>query len=144
MIDTKVGQGLAVWTFTVYGSTISTWSIGRKFELARRPDLTRSRLYFTDSASKVSPLWNLPPLRSLTSHTVGATSFGSSAARAGTTFRFWSRSTSVSKMWVATTDAGVSCWFIVSSVEGSTPWAMTTLPAGAAIAPDGSSNRERI
>jgi hypothetical protein len=72
----------------VYASTISTLSIGRKLELARRPAFTRSRLYFTDSALNSSPLWNLTPLRSLTSHTVGATSFGSSAARAGTILRF--------------------------------------------------------
>jgi len=32
---------------------------------------------------------------------------------------------------------GVSDWFIMSSVVGSTPWAMTTLPAGAAAAPSG-------
>src|SRR2546430_13958837 len=37
-------------------------------------------------------------------------------------------------MCSATTDAGVSCWFMASSVVGSTPWAMTTLPAGAAAA----------
>src|SRR5678815_2975881 len=84
MMLTKVGQGLAVCTFTVYGSTISTRSMGRKFELARRPDFTRSRLNFTESALNSSPLWNLTPLRSLTSHTVGAASFGTSLASAGT------------------------------------------------------------
>src|SRR6266508_2855669 len=35
-------------------------------------------------------------------------------------------------MGVATTEAGVSCWFMASSEEGSTPWAMTTLPSDAA------------
>src|SRR5262245_27291960 len=40
-------------------------------------------------------------------------------------------------MCAATTDAGVSCWFIVSSVLGSTPWAITTLPWGAAWATAG-------
>src|SRR5438477_302356 len=37
-------------------------------------------------------------------------------------------------MCAATTEAGVSCWFMVSSVLGSTPWAMTTLPSGVAHA----------
>src|SRR3990170_2899925 len=35
-------------------------------------------------------------------------------------------------MCSAITDAGVSCWFMASSEVGSTPWAMTTLPSGAA------------
>ncbi len=83
----NVGHGLVVCTFTVYGSTISTRSRSRKFELARRPDFTRSRLNFTESALKSSPLWNLTPLRSLISQTVGATSFGSSLASAGTILR---------------------------------------------------------
>src|SRR5213080_5301495 len=42
-------------------------------------------------------------------------------------------------MWRPRFDAGVSDWFIMSSVVGSTPWAMTTLPAGAAAAPSGTS-----
>ena len=84
----KIGHGLLVCTRTVYGSTMSTFSMGRKFELARSPDFTRSRLNFTDSALKSSPLWNLTPWRSFTSHVVGATSFGSSAASAGTILRF--------------------------------------------------------
>jgi hypothetical protein len=50
---------------------MSTFSMGRKFELARSPVLTRSRLNFTDSALNSSPLWNLTPRRSLTSHVVG-------------------------------------------------------------------------
>src|SRR4029453_2286928 len=140
MMVVKVGQGLVVCTRTVYGSTMSTLSMGRKFELERIPDFTRSRLNFTDSALNSSPLWNLIPLRSLTSQVVGATSLGSSAARAGTSLRFGSRSTSVSKMCVATTDAGVSCWFMVSSVVGSTPCAITTLPSGAASAGAGSAD----
>jgi hypothetical protein len=36
-------------------------------------------------------------------------------------------------------DAGDSCWFMMSSVVGSTPCAITTLPAGAAAAARGSS-----
>ena len=67
---------------------MSTFSMGRKFELARSPVFTRSRLNFTDSALNSSPLWNLTPRRSFTSHVVGATSFGSSAASAGTILRF--------------------------------------------------------
>src|SRR4029450_9176139 len=54
MIVVKVGQGLEVCTRTVYGSTMLTRSMGRKFELERIPDLTRSRLNFTDSAVKAS------------------------------------------------------------------------------------------
>src|SRR4030095_12987537 len=84
MMVVKVGQGLVVCTRTVYGSTMSTRSMGRKFELERMPVLTRSRLYFTDSALNSSPLWNLTPLRSLTSQVGGATSLGSCAARGGT------------------------------------------------------------
>src|SRR6267378_3459315 len=96
----KVGHGLAVWTRTVYGSTISTDSIGLKFDDARiLGSFTRSRLNFADSALKSSPLVNLTPLRSLTSHVVGATSFGISVASEGTILRFGSRSHSVSKMW---------------------------------------------
>src|SRR4026207_65636 len=76
MMLTKVGHGLVVCTFTVCGSTTSTLSIGRTFELDRIPVFTRSRLNFTDSAVNSSPLWNLTPLRSLTSQTVGATSLG--------------------------------------------------------------------
>ncbi len=105
-------------------------------------DFTRSRLYFADSALKSSPLWNFTPRRSLTSQVVGATSFGSSAASAGTIFRFGSRSTSVSNRWVATMEAGASCWFMVSSVVGSTPWAMTTLPCGAASPRTGAASIE--
>src|SRR5439155_876884 len=43
----------------------------------------------------------------------------------------------MSKMWRPRFDAGVSDWFIMSSVVGSTPCAMTTWPAGAADAPRG-------
>src|SRR5262245_37867043 len=79
MMVTNVGHGLLVCTRTVYGSTISTRSIGRKFELARRAGcFTRSRLNFTDSALNSSPLVNLTFWRSLTSHVVGAMSFGGS------------------------------------------------------------------
>ena len=104
---------------------------------------SRSRLNLTDSALNSSPLWNLTPLRSLTSHTVGATSLGSSTARAGTILRFASRSTRVSKICAPTLEAGVSCWFIMSRVVGSTPWAMTTLPAGAAPAARGTDRAAR-
>ena len=78
----------------------------------------RSRLNFTDSALNSSPLWNFTPLRSLTSHAVGATSFGISVASAGTILRFWSRSTSVSKICAPTFDAGLSCWFAMSRRGG--------------------------
>jgi hypothetical protein len=93
---------------------------------------SRSRLNFTDSASKASPLWNLTPRRSLISQVVGATSLGSSAASSGTRARLWSRATSMSNIWAPTLEAGCSDWFIMSSVVGSTPCAMTTFPAGAA------------
>src|SRR2546426_1916285 len=66
----KVGHGFLVCTRTVYGSTISTRSIGAKKVAPRSfpwPPARRSRLHFADSASKSSPLWNLTPLRSLTS-----------------------------------------------------------------------------
>src|SRR2546422_10145871 len=43
----------------------------------------------------------------------------------------------MSKMWRPRFDAGVSDWFIMSSVVGSTPCAITTWPAGAADAPRG-------
>ena len=47
--------------------------MGLKFELPRIDgSFTRSRLNLTESALKSSPLWNLTPLRSLISHTVGA------------------------------------------------------------------------
>src|SRR2546426_3267692 len=133
---TKVGQGFLVWTRIVYGSTISTRSIGAKNVAPRSlpcPWARRSRVNFAESALKSSPLWNLTPLRSLTSHADGGTNFGISAARAGTIFRFGSRSYNVSKMWRPTFDAGVSDWFAMSSVVGSTPCASTILPAGAAL-----------
>src|SRR5688500_11898082 len=117
MIEVNVGHGFVVWTRIVYGSTISTRSMGRKFELARSLEsLTRSRLNFADSALKSSPLWNLTPLRSFTSHTIGETSFGNSAASEGTTFKFASRATSASKMCEPTTYSGVYCWLMLSRV----------------------------
>src|SRR6266508_1065025 len=73
---TNTGHGFLVWIRTVYGSTISTRSIGANDEAPRSllPGLIRrSRLNLTDSASKSSPLWNLTPFRSLNSQTVGAT-----------------------------------------------------------------------
>src|SRR3989442_826840 len=79
----NVGHGFLVCTRIVYGSTISTRSIGAKKVAPRSfpcPPARRSRLHFADSASKSSPLWNFTPLRSLTSHVVGATSFGISLA----------------------------------------------------------------
>src|SRR5215468_1278009 len=106
----NVGQGLFVCTRIVYGSTISTDSIGLKFDDARSfASFTRSRLNFADSALNSSPLVNLTPLRSLTSHVVGATSFGISVASAGMILRFASRSQSVSKMCEPMIDAGDSC-----------------------------------
>src|SRR5262249_34590806 len=106
----NVGHGLVVCTRIVYGSTISTDSIGLKFDDARSlGSFTRSRLNFADSALKSSPLVNLTPLRSFTSHMVGATSFGISVARPGMILRFASRSHSVSKMCDAMIDAGDSC-----------------------------------
>src|SRR5260370_21800120 len=106
----KVGQGLLVCTRIVYGSTISMDSIGLKFDDARSlGSLTRSRLNFADSALKSSPLWNLTPLRSLTSHVVGATSFGISVASPGMILRFGSRSDSGSEMCPPMLDAGVPC-----------------------------------
>ncbi len=140
MTVVNVGHGFFVCTRTVYGSTISTRSIGAKNVDPRSlpcPCASRSSEYFAESALNSSPLWNLTPLRSFTSHVVGATSFGSSAASAGWILRFASRSTSVSKMWRPTLDAGLSDWFIMSSVEGSTPCAITTLPSGAADAVHG-------
>src|SRR6266850_8325982 len=96
----KVGHGFDVCTRIVYGSTISTDSIGLKFDEARIfGSFTRSRLNFADSALNSSPLWNLTPLRSFTSHVVGLSSFGISVASAGTILRFGSRSQSASKMW---------------------------------------------
>src|SRR2546428_382355 len=137
----KVGHGLSVCTRIVYGSAISTDSIGLKFDEARIfGSFTRSMLNFADSALKSSPLWNLTPLRSLTSHVVGATTWEVKLASAGVGLRLASRSTSVSNIWAPTFEAGVSCWFIMSSVDGSTPWAMTTLPAGAAAATSGSAS----
>src|SRR6266851_2646041 len=132
---TKTGHGFLVWTFTVKGSMISTRSIGAK-DVEPRSLLAglarRSRLNLTDSALKSSPLWNLTPRRSLISQTVGATSFGISTASAGTIFRSGPRSTSDSKICAPTFEAGCSCWCIMSSVVGSTPCAITTLPSGAA------------
>ena len=70
------------------GSTTSTRSISLKFELPRiLGSLARSRLNFTASALKSSPLWNFTPRRSLISHTWGETSLGSSVANAGTIFK---------------------------------------------------------
>jgi hypothetical protein len=43
----------------------------------------------------------------------------------------------MSNIWAPTFDAGCSDWFIMSSVVGSTPCAMTSLPAGAATAATG-------
>ena len=93
----------------------------KKDEPRSLPWATRSRLNFTESALKSSPFVNLTPLRSFTSHTVGATFLGSSVASAGTSLRVGSRSTSVSQMLIARLEAGVSDWFIVSRVLGSTP-----------------------
>src|SRR5438067_2963506 len=136
----NVGHGFLVWIFTVYGSTISTRSMGANDEEPRSllaGFARRSMLNFTASALKSSPLWNLTPRRSLNSHVVGATSFGISAASTGTSLRLWSRSSSASNICAPTLDAGVSCWFIMSSDVGSTPCAMTTCPAGAAKAAAG-------
>ena len=86
----KTGHGFLVWILTVYGSTISTRSIGAKDDEPRSllAGLTRrSMLNLTASALKSSPLWNLTPRRSLNSQVVGATSFGISAASAGTSLR---------------------------------------------------------
>src|SRR4026208_811012 len=88
MMLTKVGHGLVVCTFTVCGSTTSTLSIGRKFELDRIPGFTLATPNFPHSTVNSSALWSVTPLRSLPSQTVGATSFGSSAASAGTILRF--------------------------------------------------------
>src|SRR5687768_6582868 len=56
MTVVKVGHGFDVWTRIVCGSTISTRSMSRKFELARiAGSLTRSRLNLADSASNSSP-----------------------------------------------------------------------------------------
>ena len=138
---TNTGHGFLVCTRTVYWSTTSTRSTRPK-DGAPRSLLagfeSRSRLNFTESALKSSPLWNFTPLRSLISQVVGATSLGSSAASAGTSFRLWSRSTSMSNICAPTLEAGCSDWFIMSSVVGSTPWAMTTLPSGAAKVATGS------
>src|SRR4029434_1500104 len=98
---------------------------------------SRSRLNFTDSASKVSPLWNFTPFRSLISHVVGAASLGSSVANSGTRTKLWSRATSMSNIWAPTFDAGCSDWFIVSSVLGWRRCARTSLLAGAATAATG-------
>ena len=90
---------------------MSTRSIGPNDDEPRSllAGLTRrSRLNFTDSAVKSSPLWNLTPLRSLNSQVVGATSLGISAASAGTSFRLWSRSSSDSNICAPTLDAGCS------------------------------------
>ena len=142
---TSVGHGFLVWTFTVWESTISTRSMGAKNEEPRSlPWATRSRLNFTDSALKSSPLENFTPLRSLISHTAGATFLGISTASAGTILRLGSRSTSVSQMLAARFEAGVSDWFMVSRVVGSTPWAMTIFPVGAAPAIGGASVSSRI
>jgi hypothetical protein len=87
---TNTGHGFLVCTRTVYGSTISTRSTRPKDGAPRSllaGLISRSRLNFTDSASKTSPLWNFTPLRSLISQVVGATSFGSSAASSGTRAR---------------------------------------------------------
>src|SRR6267142_5700737 len=142
----NTGHGFLVWIRTVKGSTISTRSIGANDEeprsllagLARR-----SMLNLTESAVKSSPLWNLTPRRSLNSQVVGATSFGISVASAGTSLRFWSRSSRDSNICAPTLDAGCSCWFIMSSEVGSTPCAITTLPAGAAPTLRGTRTRER-
>jgi hypothetical protein len=142
----KIGQGFLVWTFTVEASTISTRSIGSSEELPRSLLAgfeTRSRLNFTESALNSSPLWNFTPLRSLTSQVLGAISLGISAARAGTILKLRSRSYRVSNIWAPTLEAGVSAWFIMSSELGSTPWAMTTLPSGAAPARPGPPTRNR-
>src|SRR5215813_2479267 len=119
---------------TVRASTISTWLKGAKGGAPRIlffGSTRRSRLNFTASASTGSPFWNFTFGRSLNSHTVGATSFGISLASAGCILSSASRSSSVSKMLRQTLPAGVSWWFMGSSVVGSTPWAMTTLPCGA-------------
>ena len=131
-----MGHGALVWMRTVYGSTTSAWPSGahgvapRSFSLA---SAMRSTVNFTASASNASPLWNLTPLRSLNSQTVGAT-FLNDSARPGTILRSASRSSSVSNMLMARFAAGVSWWFCGSSVVGSTPWATTTVPFGCASA----------
>ncbi len=59
MCARKVGHGFLVWICTVYGSTISTRSIGANDDEPRSllAGLTsRSMLNFTDSALKSSPL----------------------------------------------------------------------------------------
>src|SRR4029453_2209608 len=135
-----MGHGAFVWIRTVSGSTISTWPSGAKGVAPRSFSLgspSRSRLNFTASASTGSPVWNFTPGRSLNSQVVGATSFGSSAASAGCSTRLPSRSSKVSNMLRARLPAGVSAWFIGSSVVGSTPWAIVTMAGDAARTPTG-------
>ena len=113
-IVSRIGHGALVWMRTVRGSTTSAWLIGAHGVAPRSLSLAstiRSRVNFTASASNGSPLWNFTPWRSLNSHTVGATSFGSSAS-AGRILSSWSRSSSVSKMLRARFEAGVSWWFM--------------------------------
>src|SRR4029453_16369611 len=106
----KGGQGFLVCTRIVYGSTISTRSIGAKKVEPRSlpcPFARRWRGNFAEAGVKFSPLWNFTPRRSFPPHADGGTNFGISVARAGTIFRFGSRSYRVSKMWRPTFDAGV-------------------------------------
>src|SRR5437764_15183797 len=83
----NVGQGFFVCTRIVYGSTISTRSIGAKKVEPRSlpcPCPNRSRVNLAESALNSSPLWNLTPLRSLTSQADGGMNLGISVARLGT------------------------------------------------------------
>ena len=80
----RIGHGALVWIRTVKGSTTSTWLSGRERGGAAELELGIHQplhLNFTASPSNGSPLWNFTPGRSLNSHTVGDTSFGSSAQR---------------------------------------------------------------
>ena len=72
------GKGLSVTIWTVSGATIFTSLMARTLPYCGDFlvwSMTRSKEYFTSSAVRGSPLWNLTPRRSLNSHTVSETAF---------------------------------------------------------------------
>src|SRR5262249_48302788 len=132
----KSGQGALSRKRTVSGSTISTARTCVWNSLTAAP-LYRSKLNFTSSAVRGSPLWNLSPRRSLNSYVRPSGLSVHDSARLGPIFWFGSGRTSAS--WIAySVPNGVICG---GALEGSnqvgaivTCQAMVTSPVGAAWA----------
>jgi hypothetical protein len=109
--------------------------------------LDRSRLYFTDSALKSSPLWNLTALAQLDLPRGGRDEPAAAPPPGRHDLQVWSRSTRVSKMWwPPPTRAFRPCvsWCFFRAWWGPRPAAITKpLPSGACGGTRGRQRRQR-